>query len=239
MCVLERHENGFRIQIPGRDSDIVNLSRLKPAFVSNDDEEDGDDPNDVTPPSPPPPGRPPGIRTRIPEPSTRVTRSAAQRQNHEPIRLPPADQPCSSRDVPGEPLPDSPPPPPTRRQPRRRPAEDVDLPVDPTGRVDCPDDPNLPSCPDAVGEAALADAFPHLPHPICRDPNDVDQPLAPSLPSRGREPAGPGQQEDAQRQGGARPRVLSFSNPKRGNFSYRRRKPDVSAIAKLIQDNLS
>merc|ERR1711911_163572 len=61
--VLERHANGFRIQIPGRDSDIVNLSRLKPAIVSNDEEEDADDPNDITPPSPPPPGRPPGLRT--------------------------------------------------------------------------------------------------------------------------------------------------------------------------------
>ena len=236
--VLERHQNGFRIQIPGRDSDIVNLSRLKPAFVSNDEEEDADDPNNITPPSPPPPGRPPGLRTRVPDPTTRVTRSSTQRQNNEPIRLPPADQPCSSRDVPGDPLPDSPPPP-TRRRPSRRPSEDVDLPVDPTGRVVCPDDPNLPSAPDAVGEAILAEAFPHLPEPICRDPNDVDQPLRPSLPSGGREPAGPGDRENSQRQGGVRQRTLSFSKPKKGNFSYRRRRPDVSAIQQLIRANLS
>ena len=238
--VLERHQHGFRVQIPGRDSEIINISRLKPAIVARDDEEAEEDPLNVTPPSPPPPGRPPGIRTRIPEPTSRVTRSSSQRQttNNEPIRQIPSQQPCSSRDVQGEPLPDSPPPP-TRRQSSRRPPEDVDHPVDPTGRIDCPDDPNLPSCPDAVGEAALAEAFPHLPDPLCRDPNDVDQPLRPSLPSGGREPAGPGNREDPQRQGGVRPRTLSFSKPKKGNFSYRRRRPDVSAIQQLVLKNLS
>ena len=105
----------------------------------------------------------------------------------------------------------------------------------------------------------LAEAFPHLPDPLSRDPNDVDQPLLPSRPS-GREPAGnqadvtpqpsvpsrpPGREptgsqsnNNPQRQGGARPRTLSFSKPKKGNFSYRRR-PDVSAIQQLIRDSLS
>ena len=226
--VLERHANGFRIQIPGRDSDIVNISRLKPAIVARDDDEDEEGPLDVTPPSPPPPGRPPGVRTRVPDTTTRVTRSASQRQRtNEPIRQLPADQPCSSRDVPGDPLPDSPPPPPPPRRQQRssRPPTDSDDAVDPTGRVEVPADPNLPSVPDLVGESILAEAFPHLPDPLCRDPNDVNQPLVP--PSNNSNP-----------QGGAQRKVLSFSNPKRGNFSYRRKKPDISAIAKLIKDNL-
>ena len=242
--VLERHQHGFRIQIPGRDSEIVNISRLKPAIVARNEEEAEEDPLNITPPSPPPPGRPPGLRTRVPEPTSRVTRSASQRQTtiNEPIRQVPSQQPCSSRDVPGEPLPDSPPhPPPSqrrRRQDRRPPTED-DQPVDPTGRVDCPADPNLASCPDLVGEAALAEAFPHLPDPLCRDPNDVDQPLNPTPPaSHHLDPSVPGVDRNSNQQGGARRRVLSFSKPRKGNFSYQRKRPDVSAIAKLIQDNL-
>ena len=233
--VLQRHANGYRIEIPGRDSDVINLSRLKPAFISTDEEANDEDRLNITPPSPPPPGRPPGLRTRVPETTTRVTRSASQRHRgeNEPFRQQQADQPCSSRDVPGEPLPDSPPPPPPNRRRRvvRSPA-DTDFPVDPTGRVECPDDPNLPTCPDPVGETILAEAFPQLPDPICRDPADVSQPSVPA------EPASSAPQADSNRQGGARKRVLSFSKPTKGNFSYRRRKPDVSAIAKLIKNSL-
>ena len=36
-----------------------------------------------------------------------------------------------------------------------------------------------------------------------------------------------------------RRRVLSFSNPQRGNFSYQRRKPDVSALNAIIRSYLS
>ena len=243
--VLERHANGFRIQIPGRDSDIVNLARLKPAIVSRDDDDDDDDAgsnsNDVTPPSPPPPGRPPGLRTRVPDPTSRVTRSAAQQQrtNDEPIRFNPADQPCSSRDVPGEPLPDSPPIN-RRRRPNSRPIVEDDDPIDPTGRIHVPDDPNLSSCPDAVGESIISDAFPHIPDPLGRDPNDVDQPLVPTpIDSHQSDPSVPGGSNDSNPQGGVRKRVLSFSKPKKGHFSYRRRKPDISAIAELIKSNLN
>ena len=38
-------------------------------------------------------------------------------------------------------------------------------------------------------------------------------------------------------QGGVGKRkVLSFSNPQRGNFSYRRRRPDVSALRKILSE---
>ena len=77
--VLERGPQGFRVEFPGRPSDIVALARLKPAFVSHDtparDSDSEQDLDDERPPSPPPPGRRPGVRTRLPEPTTRVTRS--------------------------------------------------------------------------------------------------------------------------------------------------------------------
>ena len=224
--VLERHPTGYRIQFPGRNSDIIALSRLKPAIVANEEEDTEGDPNDVTPPSPPPPGRPPGLRTRVPAPTTRVTRSATQRNDSEPIRQVPSQEPCSSRDVQGEPLPDSPPLPPPRQRPSRRRQPDPDTPIDPTGRVEVPDDPNHAICPDPVGETILAEAFPQLPDPLSRDPSDVNQPLVPTVPN-------------SNPQGGAGKKVSFFSNPKKGNFSYRRKRPDISAINQLIMDHFN
>ena len=133
--------------------------------------------------------------------------------------------------MPGEPLPDSPPPLPPRQTRRQRQREESPA-VDPTGRVNVPDDPNLSTCPDPVGEQILSDAFPHLPDPLSRDPRDVDQPLVPA-----NEPTNPSPQNDSQRQGGAgRQRVLSFSKPKKGNFSFRRRRPDVNALRAILTD---
>ena len=83
--VLERGSQGFRIQFPGRSSDIVALARLKPAFINRNDQADDDasdqDLDEHVPPSPSPPGRRPGLRTRVPDPTLRVTRS--QRQNND------------------------------------------------------------------------------------------------------------------------------------------------------------
>ena len=228
--VLARNPTGYRVQLPGRNSDEISLARLKPAIVSND-EEDEDDPNDVTPPSPPPPGRRPGVRTRVPQPTTRVTRAAARQQNvtdsqthHEPNRSSVDDQrPGPSRETPGVPLPDSPPRPPPRRAPPRASTDD---PIDPTGRVDVPDDPNLASTPGPVGEAILAEAFPHLPDPICRDPRDTQQPLVPSTASS--------DNQGGANRDGAKKGVPSFSRPKPGNFSYRRRRPDINALKRIL-----
>ena len=258
--VIARTPTGFRLQFPGRGTDIVALSRLKPAIIARDDERDEDDDDEVTPPSPPPPGRPPGVRTRQPDPTTRQTRSATQQQQqprqqsqqpqqprqqqqqprqqqrqqqqhqppstNEPNSSVPSQVPCSSRDVQGEPIPDSPPPPPPRRARRQR--EQSPETIDPTGRVPVPDDPNLATCPDPVGEQTLADAYPHLPCPLSRDPRDTDQPLLP--PSR----PNPAPANDNVHGGVRKPKVLSFSNPQKGNFSYRRRRPDVSALRKIL-----
>ena len=70
--VISRDRDSYRVALPGRGTDSVNISRLKPAIVSTDEDEEGVPP--VTPPSPPPPGRRPGVRTRLPETTDRVTR---------------------------------------------------------------------------------------------------------------------------------------------------------------------
>ena len=245
--VVSRHQNGFRLRFPGRGTDIVALARLKPAIVAPENERDEEDDNDVTPPSPPPPGRPPGLRTRQPAPTTRQTRSSTrqqqqqqqqprqQQQHQQPTTSEPnsssnsSQTPCSSRDVPGEPIPDSPPPLPPRRQRRQEPSPERL--TDPTGRVDIPQDPNLASGPDPPGEQILADAFTHLPDPLNRDPRDLDQPLVPSAPSNSNPSEG-------SVQGGVprNKRTLSFSNPKKGHFSYRRRRPDVNFLRQVISE---
>ena len=259
--VVSRTPTGFRLQFPGRGTDIIALSRLKPAFIAQEDERDEEAVDDVTPPSPPPPGRPPGLRTRQPEPTTRQTRSTTQQQQQQPRRQqqqprqqqqqrrqqpapttsepnnssPASQLPCSSRDVPGEPIPDSPPPLPPRRSRRRR--EPSPQLTDPTGRVVVPDDPNLSTCPDPVGEQVLADAFPHLPDPLSRDPRDIDQPLVPPPPPQPAPlPPQPAPSGDNIQGGARRNKVLSFSKPQRGNFSYRRRRPDINFLNNLLSE---
>ena len=89
--VVSRDRDSYRIALPGRGTDSVNISRLKPAIMA-DDEPGVDQPPPATPPSPPPPGRRPGIRTRVPDPTDRVTRRqvhfADAETNEQP---PPAD----------------------------------------------------------------------------------------------------------------------------------------------------
>ena len=223
--ILARHETGFRVQFPGRNSDIVALARLKPAIVAADDpaNESDDEQDDIVPPSPPPPGRRPGPRTRMPQPTSRVTRSATQRnaassqpaEANEPIRSTTSNsnRPSAAATSAATLAP-------------ARDAESFET-VDPTGRVEIPDDNNLPVGPSVVQENILAEAFPHLPDPMSRDPNDLQQPTlgpfaAPSSSGRSN-------------QGGAKTRVHSFSNPQKGNFSYRRRRPDVSALNELLK----
>ena len=256
--VIARTPTGFRLQFPGRGTDIVALSRLKPAIVAQEEERDEEDTNDVTPPSPPPPGRPPGVRTRQPAATTRQTRSSTRQQQQQQPRQRPQQQPpeatnepnsssenssqipCSSRDAPGEPIPDSPPLPPRRTRRQREPSPPR---PDPTGRVEVPEDPNLATCPDLVGQEIIRDAFPHIPGPLSRDPTDVNQPLVP--PSAN--PACPGPQATAAARGGSadnnqggaqrkKSKVLSFSNPQRGNFSYRRRRPDINALKAILNE---
>ena len=104
--------------------------------------------------------------------------------------------------------------------------------MDPSGRVDIPDDPNLASGPGLAGEQALMDAFPHLPDNLSRDPRDRDQPLVPPSSSSSQSEA----DSTDNRHGGAPKRVLSFSNPKPGHFSFQRRRPDINFLQQILSD---
>ena len=100
--VTARTAAGFRVNLPGGRSEVIALSRLKPAHQAVDDgvESEPQDLDELRPSSPRPPGRPPGPRTRRPAPSTRVTRQAARSQRAAAETSPacgvPAPQPRSS-----------------------------------------------------------------------------------------------------------------------------------------------
>ena len=165
--VLERGPQGFRIQFPGRASDIVALARLKPAFVSrdapaNDSDSDQDLDNNVSPPPPPPRGRRPGLGTRVPEPTSRVTRSQRQNANIQP-------QPSTSS-ASDEPTCAPPPLAPLRLVTRRRsPSPDSSQDSD-SG----PMAPPAPPSPDIIRDPQFPDGTPD-------DPNLAVDPTPPRL----------------------------------------------------------
>ena len=252
--VIDRSPEGFRIDFPGRPSDIVAKSRLRPAIISPQDgqpsSQDGSrDSDDLVPPSPPPPGRRPGPRTRLPETTDRVTRSASaqpatnrrvQPDEEEPI-------PCGSRDVPGSPLASQQPEPlPTPSSPRlldSSPVSDPDsLVPDPfDGHV--PANENLTACPCEPPSGPCVHPPPAVSSRAFTSRNERNfsnrgGPVPISLPEQPPQPPA----AQTQDQGGAPParnRVLSFSNPRPGNFSFRRRRPDVSALNAIIRSYLS
>ena len=251
--VIERTEAGIKVEFPGRPSDIVARARLRPAIMAppdpadpNDNQQDLDD---AIPPSPPPPGRRPGPRTRAPEPTDRVTRSASSHQTTS--RRVQADEeepiPCGSRDVPGSPLssqasepsqaPPSPHPPASSQESDTDPAS-----VDPfDGHV--PADPNLTPCPcEPPAGPCLPEAAPTVTRTFTsrqeRNFSNRGGPVPIATQQQPTQPPAAG----TQNQGGAPPtrnRVLSFSNPRPGDFSFRRRRPDVSALNAIIRSHLS
>lgn len=232
--VIQKTPQGFRVEFPGRGSDMVAIARLRPAITSGDDpandNDDSRDDDDIVPPSPPPPGRRPGWRTRPPAPTTRVTRSqrhASQStapQHNEPTR----SQPSQPRDN-SSPLSTQ------QNASDEQSQESVDNHVQTQEPFDDPDplnghvppDENLAACPcdPPSGPCGPETRF-SPPRQIIRDTfaNASDQPST-----------------STNNQGGVAPRknTPSFSKPKPGNFSYRRRKPDVSALQKLIEAHFS
>ena len=261
--VLDRTPEGFKVEFPGRASDIVALSRLRPAIMDlqedqgtpRDDQEDLDD---AIPPSPPPPGRRPGPRTRFPEPTDRVTRSrtANQPASNQPCHPRDESVPCTSRDAPESPVADnmadipspSPATPDRRTLPHELSQEARTVPrilspatgTDSNGAHDPLLDP--PAAPMSSSPPVPA---PSAPGPARRFTSRQDR----NFSSRGG-PVPDLWQEGSSRQptngsrdlGGAPPppkRVLSFSKPHPGNFSYQRRRPDVSALRAIIQSHLS
>ena len=73
--VSSRGPLNYKIHLPGRGIETVAIERLKPAFISTENDGTGQDLDEEVPPSPPPPGRRPGPRTRFPAPSNRASRS--------------------------------------------------------------------------------------------------------------------------------------------------------------------
>ena len=232
--VLERGPNGFRLQFPGRGSDIVALARLKPAFVDRDAQARGNESDqeldDEIPPSPPPPGRRPGLRTRQPAPTTRVTRSHRQTTaSQQPASSTAGNEPtCAQPTQPSRSAT-------TRRSPSPPSSQESDSNIFP-----------LPSAsPTVIRDPQFPDGTPD-------DPNLSTDPTPPrdwpnwisSRPSHSQEARAQQMQQGAndgsndiqlpQKQGGAREKTLSFSKPKPGNFSYRRRRPDVNALRDIL-----
>ena len=247
--VVAKEDEGFRIDFPGRGTDMVALARLKPAFVAPADnaaEQDANDEqnlDDHIPESPPPPGRRPGWRTRQPAPTSRVTRSQSQSRqapspaaaNNEPIRrsdpsVPYAEPSTSAAASRLPPIPDD------DEEPY------VPTPFDPN-LVDIPTNPNLAAGPSRSEDFAMmqreaaASASPE------QRPTNVPAQSSSSTHLTDRSVVGGQKSSD---QGGASTlpnskgkRVLSFSNPTPKNFSYRRKRPDVSAIQQLLSNHLN
>ena len=88
--VAERTNAGYRVLLPGGRIETVALCRLKPAHIDVDDilEDPEQNLDDARPPSPRPPGRPPGVRTRTPQATDRVTRQSRQRSAAQPRTTP-------------------------------------------------------------------------------------------------------------------------------------------------------
>ena len=96
--VISRFPSGFDVCLPGRGTERIAISRLKPAHTSVDDGvNEPQDLDEEIPPTPPrpgrPPGRPPGPNIRLPRPNRRTSENnqrdnsdAAAPQPHRPTR---------------------------------------------------------------------------------------------------------------------------------------------------------
>ena len=101
--VVERLDSGYRVILPGGRLELVAMARLKPAHIDADDvlEDPEQHLDDARPPSPRPPGRPPGPRTRVPQPTDRVTRQSrreAPSSGPGPVAQPPPSRPSDARE---------------------------------------------------------------------------------------------------------------------------------------------
>ena len=259
--VIDRNDQNFDVQIPGRGTETIALARIKPAHLASNDDEDV--PSDQTPPSPPPPGRRPGPRTRQPPPTDRVTRqqtrnpvtnpdplshdpgegTSAQARARNPSisedseddylsrlrRLRDPDDNSSDEDSQQDP-PRSPPPvaipvPPAPVGPHVPDPHDGHTPPN-ENLAACPCDPPAGPCaPDTLRFTQRRQrTFSNRGGPVPQFPDNNEQSLPqPESPNIGQRPI---------------PQRF-FSKPNPGNFSHRRRRPDVNALFNLIHDHLS
>ena len=88
----------------------------------------------------------------------------------------------------------------------------------------CPDDPNL-----AIDPTPPRD----WPQWISSRPSHSQETRARELSAKANDDSA---REEQPQQGGASKRTLSFSRPKPGNFSYRRRRPDINFLKQILGD---
>ena len=120
--VVSRNDVNFRVSIPGRSHGTIAISRVKPAYISLEDDDDAE------PASPPPVGRPPRPPPGPAQPPRRSRRLRQRRPENEGLEAPP---------------PPPPPPPPERSNwfdldssPPRHPSSPVRPPVIPNSPTD-------------------------------------------------------------------------------------------------------
>ena len=259
--VVDRDDQNFDVQIPGRGTETVALARIKPAHLASNDDEDV--PSDATPPSPPPPGRRPGPRTRQPDPSDRTTRqqSRASVTNPDPLAHDPGEGTSAQARARTDPIdddsedeylgrlrrlrdvtPDSsdddtqpPPSPPPVAVPVPPAPVGPHVPDPHGGHV--PPDENLAACPCDPPAGPCAPDAPRFTSRHERKFSRTGGPVS-GFPSDNQEsPSGDRNQQSTNvRQQPTSTRF--FSNPKPNNFSYRRRRPDINALTNLIFDHL-
>ena len=255
--IISREESSYRIAMPGGRPENISISRLKPAIMPTDE-------NDLEltpspPPSPPRPGRRPRPPRNPPPATSRRTRSDTRNDNEPPndelderlnrLRNVPEDSSHEPNDdVEAEP-PETPPP--QRERQRQRatsPFSDEGTYSDVASPRPLP--PVVLQSPPASPQLSIPD-----PHDGHVPPNEnlascpCDPPAGPCAPNPRRftskrqrtfsDRGGPvphfQANNDPSPDIGQRPKsTLSFSNPKPGNFSYRRRRPDVNALRQLL-----
>ena len=251
--VASRTPTGFHVHLPGGRTELITLNRLKPAHISTDQpaDEDPQDLDDHRPPSPPPPGRQPGIRTRIPQPTSRQTRSSTRRQQLSDDPAPPGGPPATSPPSESPSTSDTRPqstPEPVQERPRRR-VRNIDeygpppASVPPTTSTSV----SIPAAPPATSsgsEPIVGDPEPNRETnffaPLDASPSPVEvgeqqENSSPRLTSALRTSRTPS---------GARVRFFSddrrdLQQPRRFFSDYRRPRPDVSAISSTILSHLS
>ena len=212
--VISRDHQNFKIAVPGRTNEVVAISRIKPAFSSEDAAEEAE------PPSPPPPGRRPGPRQKSP---LMQTPPPAPRRNRRRRRPGHGD---SQNSVPNSSPPRQSPDVPTFSPPRHSPDadEDIQSPIRRSRscrprRIESDDEvDHQPSSVDPFqsDDEFFGDADPAPPPPPMSPTPPTDwfsPPVSPEPPAaRPPEKANP-------------PRRRLFSNPRPGDFSYRPRPP--------------
>ena len=242
--VESRTQTGVKVHLPGRGIEEVALARVKPAYSENVDTTDSFDNLEAeVPPSPPPPGRRPGPRTRQPEPTQRVTRQQGgpNLTNPDPLAFDPGEGTSAQAREQSSPIGTD--------------SEDENLHrlrrLRTPARIESDDEPSTPAAPSEIPSDDPFDG--HTPADENLAPCQCDPPDNPAAPcnsgprfftkeherkfskQKGSAESGP---KGPSNPPSSRPRTLSFSKPRPGNFSYRKR-PDVNALFNLIHDHLN